>query len=150
MIALKLRALPNIGGFEREEQHVTIEKRTIANRENGLRVGRYIAVTVALLLLLDPVQVAWAETSPTAYCRQIETDDTLRSVPPSLVAVVVKLFRLEPMPVEQVRRPTYFRCSNHHVLVCNVGANLPCGKADTRGNLPPVDACLVRGSCWIA
>jgi hypothetical protein len=24
-----------------------------------------------------------------------------------------------------------FRCANHHVLVCSVGANLPCGKADT-------------------
>lgn len=93
-----------------------------------------------LLLLVAPIRTAWAEASPTEYCRQIGTDDTLRSVPPSLVPTVVKLFQLEAMSPAEVSRLSYFRCADHHVLVCTVGANLPCGKAETRRDLPGADA----------
>jgi hypothetical protein len=95
---------------------------------------------VTVLLLFSATQGAWAQTSPAEYCRQIETDDTLRAVPLSLVPAVVRLFQLEGMPVQQVQRSTYFRCAERHLLVCTVGANLACGKAETRRDLPGVVA----------
>ena len=103
-------------------------------------MGRLAGATVMALLLLAATQGARAQTSPMGYCRQIGTDDALRAVPPSLVPVVVRLFQLEAMPVEQVERSTYFRCADRHVFVCTVGANLVCGKADRRRDLSGVKA----------
>jgi hypothetical protein len=34
--------------------------------------------------------------------------------------------------------PTYYRCSHGRLLVCTVGANLNCGKADTKKHPPAV------------
>ncbi len=106
--------------------------------EDAMRGGRYL-VAVGLLVVLGQMREARA-ASPGAYCRLTGTDDALRAVPASLVPVVVRLFQLDAMPAAQVRRSTYFRCANRHVLVCNVGANLPCGKADTQRILPGADA----------
>jgi len=50
------------------------------------------------------------------------------------------LFHLEAMPPAQVERSTYFRCADGQVFVCTVGANLACGVADTRRDLPGVKA----------
>jgi hypothetical protein len=44
------------------------------------------------------------------------------------------------MPAEQVQRSTVFRCAGRKVLLCNVGANLPCGKANRSRNLPGATA----------
>ena len=95
---------------------------------------------VTLMLLAAIVQGAWAQTLPAEFCRQVGTDDTLRAVPPSLTPAVVRLFQLEAMPASAVSRSTYFRCADRKVLVCTVGANLVCGKADTRRDLPGVKA----------
>lgn len=73
-------------------------------------------------------------------CRGAETDDTQRPIPESLVPAAVRLFGLEAMPAEQVRRSTVYRCVSGRVLVCNLGANLPCGKANTSRTLPAADA----------
>lgn len=77
---------------------------------------------------------------PQALCRQLGNDDHLRPIPDSLVPDAERLFRLEAMPAEQIRRSTYFRCAEGRVLVCTVGANLPCGKANASRRLPAADA----------
>lgn len=77
--------------------------------------------------------------SPEAFCRSAGTDDTLRPIPQSLVPAAVTLFGLSAMPAEQVERGTFFRCYEGRVLVCNVGANLPCGKANTSRDLAGAD-----------
>lgn len=74
--------------------------------------------------------------SPAEVCRQLGTDDQLREIPLSLVPAAVRLFGLAAMPAEQVQRSTVFRCFEGKVLVCNYGANLPCGKANTKRDLP--------------
>jgi hypothetical protein len=99
--------------------------------------GRTVVATV---LLVAAIHGAAAQTAPADYCRQVGSDDTLRPVPPSLVPAVVRLFDLQAMPAAQVSRSTSFRCADHQVLVCTVGANLNCGKADTSRDLPGVDA----------
>ena len=61
-------------------------------------------------------------------------------IPASLVPEAVRLFGLEAMPAEEVERSTVFRCDAGRVLICNLGANLPCDKADTSRDLPAADA----------
>jgi hypothetical protein len=84
--------------------------------------------------------MAASADSPQELCRASETDDTPREIPDSLVPDSVRLFGLDAMPAEQVRRSTLYRCDAGRVLVCNLGANLPCGKANTSRDLPAADA----------
>jgi hypothetical protein len=69
--------------------------------------------------------------SPAAQCRHLGTDDRLRPLPDSLVPTAARLFDLGAMPAAQIRQSTYWRCLSGRLLLCNVGANLPCGKANT-------------------
>ncbi len=95
------------------------------------------AVAAVLVLFAAYPKPAAARTeSPAQYCRRIGTDDTVRSMPASLVPAVTAAFGLTHMPPAQVQRSTFYRCMDHQVLACWVGANLPCGKADTSRDLP--------------
>jgi hypothetical protein len=80
-----------------------------------------------------------ARGSPATLCRTLGTDDRLRPIPASLVSAAIRSFDLHTMSAVWVRRTTYFRCFERHVLICNLGANLPCGKADTSRDLPAAD-----------
>jgi hypothetical protein len=75
--------------------------------------------------------------APVAVCRSGVTDDTLMPLPPNLVPRARDLFHLA-MPDALVRRTTVYRCMNGRVLLCTAGANLVCGKANTRRDLPGV------------
>jgi hypothetical protein len=44
------------------------------------------------------------------------------------------------MPAAQIRRSTYFRCMDGRVFLCNLGANLPCGKANQSRHLAGAEA----------
>jgi len=72
---------------------------------------------------------AHAET-PAAFCARVGTDDTLRPIPAALAPAVNAAFHTA-LPTDVATRTTVFRCADRRVLVCSVGANLPCGKADT-------------------
>jgi hypothetical protein len=74
--------------------------------------------------------------SPAQYCTRVANDDTVRPIPASLVATARTLFGLQHMPPAQIRRGTVFRCADQKLLLCNYGANLPCGKANTSTSLP--------------
>jgi hypothetical protein len=50
-----------------------------------------------------------------------------------------ELFGLS-MPDDMLLRTTMARCMEGHLYMCNVGANLPCGKADVSDSLPGVAA----------
>ena len=70
-----------------------------------------------------------------AYCASVGTDDTLRTPPPSLAPAIRRLFNIRS---HYEAKAAYYRCADGAVKVCFVGANLPCGKANTRKNLPAV------------
>ncbi|MGH7111795.1 MAG: hypothetical protein ACREFK_15360 [Stellaceae bacterium] len=97
-----------------------------------------LAVAIAIGLAAGATLPA-AAASPAALCRKLGTDDHLRPIPPALVPAARRLFDLHAAPAQWVRRATVFRCFAHHVLICNLGANIPCGKADTRRDLPAAD-----------
>ncbi len=93
----------------------------------------------ATLAFLAPATAGAWTGSPSALCRRLGTSDRLQQLPPSLVAKATALFGLSAMPEEQIRRSTFFRCAGGYVLLCNVGANLPCGKANTSRHLAAAD-----------
>ena len=101
------------------------------------RVGLVAAIGIGLCGFAPPPAAA---ASPAALCRKLGTSDRLRPIPDSLVPAARRLFDLHEAPAAWIRHATLFRCYDHHVLVCNLGANLPCGKADTRRHLPAADA----------
>jgi hypothetical protein len=77
--------------------------------------------------------------SPARFCSRIVTDDVLRPIPGSLVPAAERAFGLAAMPARMIRESTFFRCFERRILLCTVGANLPCGKADTRISIPAAD-----------
>ena len=98
-----------------------------------------VACLIALMLLF--AGMVRAETAR-EYCARVGNDDTLQALPRALVPQAVRLFGLQRMPEQQVLRGTVIRCMDHAVWACNHGANLPCGKANTRDTLP------VEGAGW--
>jgi hypothetical protein len=71
--------------------------------------------------------------NPRAYCARVGTDDTLRTPPPALAGAIKRLFNVSG---RYALKTTYYRCAGGDVEVCWVGANLPCGKANTDKHLP--------------
>jgi hypothetical protein len=95
---------------------------------------------LAMVAMLATAPAGARAASPFALCHGLGTSDRLRPLPPSLTGTAIGLFGLSAMPPAQVRHTTFFRCAAGQVLLCNVGANLPCGKANTSRHLPAADA----------
>lgn len=103
------------------------------NRSYGLS-----AILLLLFAVLPPLAGLATPTpheSPRAYCADIGTDDTLRTPPPSLAPAIRRLFSIRGTLAPKA---AYYRCAEGSVKVCFVGANLPCGKANSSKNLPAV------------
>lgn len=88
-----------------------------------------LALAVAAPVALALPSGAAGET-PAETCARAGTDDSLRPIPASLAATARRLFGLDA-PDAVVARTTVFRCAGGAVLLCNTGANLPCGRANT-------------------
>jgi hypothetical protein len=73
------------------------------------------------------------DKNPRAYCTRVGTDDQVRAAPASLAADVRRLFNVDG---RFAVRSSVYRCADGAVLVCVIGANLPCGKANTAKELP--------------
>jgi len=68
-----------------------------------------------------------------AYCPGSSDRHFVQPVPAALRERVAKSFGIR---VDQARDAAAVRCVGSQLLVCWVGANLNCGKADTRRRLP--------------
>ena len=99
--------------------------------------GRALVATAAILLA-EPVAARAQDTpsDPAAICRQAGDDDRLRPIPVTLATAARRLFELRDMPEAVVQRSTVFRCMDGTVMLCNSGANLACGPADSARDLP--------------
>jgi hypothetical protein len=103
-----------------------------------VRLLRFAVIVLFASMLLVETGRAVAQSGDNP-CRSIGTDDTVRPIPQSLVPVAKRVFGLR-MEDQQVRRSTVFRCADGHILLCNYGANLPCGKANADHRLPQAEA----------
>lgn len=91
------------------------------------------ALAVLGLLLLSTMPVLAAGS---ALCQAAETDPAPKPLPQSLIAAARTSFGYTQMPADVVRRLTVFRCAAGQPLICSLGANLPCGKANRAASLP--------------
>ncbi len=97
---------------------------------------RSLSFLVLLACIMGAAQfsASAAGQSPRQYCAQIGNDDQPRPAPPSLAVCIQRLFGISG---KYALETTSYRCAGGHLMLCTVGANLSCGKADTRTALPP-------------
>lgn len=94
---------------------------------------------IAVVLLFDAFGALAVAAAPAAgeaparFCAKAGNDDTPLPVPASLGPAIQELFHVGG---KYALQSTLWRCAGGKVLLCNLGANLPCGKADTRTQLP--------------
>ncbi|MBO0733437.1 MAG: hypothetical protein J2P49_03810 [Methylocapsa sp.] len=67
-----------------------------------------------------------------SLCAHIGNDDHVRPIPAVLVPQARRLFFDHGASSNYIKETTSFRCMNGKVWLCNLGANLNCGKADSR------------------
>jgi hypothetical protein len=87
-------------------------------------------MAVAAMMPVAPWSTNARAEPPAAYCQRAGTNDTTHPIPEALVPAVNAAFGTR-MPARVAMDTTVFRCTDHRIMVCTVGANLPCGKADT-------------------
>jgi hypothetical protein len=89
-----------------------------------------------VMFLPLPAWAGLANTAPRRYCADIVNDDTVRPAPPALAGAIKRLFNIGG---KYALETTQYRCADGKVLLCAIGANLPCGKANTSTDLPGVN-----------
>ncbi len=103
-----------------------------------------ITLMRSMLCLAFALACLWAGVAragtPARHCARDGTDDAVRAIPASLALAAAAALRLHGMPEPQIERSTVYRCAEGRILVCNYGANLTCGKADTDRRLPSAAA----------
>src|SRR5579862_9785315 len=95
--------------------------------------GLLVFLSVAAIALLAANANALANEAPDQYCGRVVNDDTLRQPPEALTPTIDSLFGLSNAYPPGA---AFYRCAGGNVMVCVVGANLPCGKANTSTELP--------------
>ncbi len=78
-----------------------------------------------------------AAETPRRYCARVVNDDQLRPAVAALAAPLQHIFGIDG---KYALETSYYRCAGGHVMLCTVGANLPCGKANLSKDMPPADA----------
>jgi hypothetical protein len=90
-----------------------------------------------VLMLLIVMGAAAGPAHAEAVCQH---DDAItQPLPAALVPEAEKAFGIRTADAGWVERSTVVRCMGGKLLACNMGANLPCGKANTAASLPAGD-----------
>lgn len=95
-------------------------------------------IFAALSLILGCLTLSPAHA--TNICATHPASDASLLLPAALTQKVVKAFHLHDIKPKDVQQLTVARCMDGHIYACFVGANLPCGKADTSTNNPAITA----------
>lgn len=94
---------------------------------------RSVFILLAAALAAWSAEAAAAPADMRAACARSGNDDRMRPIDASLVAAARKMFGLSAdAPAGWIAKSTVARCMGGRVWLCNYGANIPCGKADTR------------------
>jgi hypothetical protein len=104
--------------------------------EHGVRwiIGAFVVAMVgAAAFPRASLAAPKAHETPRAYCARIRNDDALRAPPASLAPAIRRLFNMRG---PYALKSTYYRCAGGRVLVCWIGNDLPCGKANIKKRLP--------------
>jgi hypothetical protein len=106
----------------------------------SLHAGFLAAIAGAMTILAGGA--AHAQDVP-SLCARVTNDDRVRPIPITLIPAARQLFSFSASaPDPYVQKSTSFRCMEGKVWLCNTGANLVCGKADSsRTSAGAVDFC---------
>lgn len=101
--------------------------------KNPMRVPKAAAIILSAVLAVG-VSVAAARPAHAAkpYCPN-PSHRRPQKVPAKLVGRVAKALQID---AALVRGATFVRCAGPTLMACSIGANLVCGKADTRRSNP--------------
>jgi hypothetical protein len=114
---------------------------------NGLSTGVALTGSLGCLLFVTPQAAdAAARDGLFQHCASVRDDDKVRSYEPALREPTNRAFKklfpdakAEPNPSEFGTQAQY-RCMDGKVMVCFIGANLPCAKINTARGNPGADA----------
>ena len=94
-------------------------------------------VGVLMLLIVMGALLAAVPAHAASVCQH---DDAItKPLPAALVPEAASAFGIHNADAGWVERSTVVRCMDGKLLACNMGANLPCGKANTATALPAGD-----------
>jgi hypothetical protein len=116
-------------------------------RKPTVGVAAALAVTLCCLSLATwQAREAAAEEGLVQHCASVRDDDKVRGYDPSLREPTIKAFKTlapnakgEP-DSSDIETQAQYRCMDGKVMVCFVGANLPCVKINTAKDNPGADA----------
>jgi hypothetical protein len=94
-----------------------------------------------MMWVLMLLAVMCASAAVPAHAETVcQHDDAIaQPLPAALVPAAEKAFGIHNADAGWVERSTVVRCMGGKLLACNMGANLPCGKANTAASLPAGD-----------
>jgi hypothetical protein len=95
-----------------------------------MKLTTWTILLTALAALAAASPTAARSETPAAFCKRVGTNDTARPIPRDLVPAVNAVFAMH-MPARVAIDTTVYRCAQGRVMLCTVGANLPCGKANS-------------------
>ena len=96
------------------------------------RVSATAVFLFSALIVLGSAMTAHPASAARAYCPN-PAHSRPAKVPPSLVLVVAAAFNIDK---DAAPNTAFVRCAGARLMGCYVGANLDCGKANTRRMLP--------------
>lgn len=115
----------------------------------GVGLAAFVACCLSVYCLAPaPIQAKETATGKglLQHCAKVRNDDTVRGYDPSLREPTIKAFKTmfpdgkaEPDP-SSFAAEAHYRCMNARVMVCFVGANLPCVKINTAKDNPGANA----------
>jgi hypothetical protein len=128
------------------------------DRSEEMLMGKpTISVAPALAVTLYCLSIAMSQSKDAAakeglvHCASIRDDDKVRGYDPSLRERTIKAFKsLTPSTrgeadSSDIDTQARYRCMDGKVMVCFVGANLPCVKINAAKDNPGADAlCRIR------
>jgi hypothetical protein len=95
-----------------------------------LSVHAGFLIAIAGAIAISPMSPARAQGVP-SLCARERNNDRVSAIPDALVPEARRLFGFSPdTPGAYIQKGTSFRCMKGKIWLCNIGANLVCGKAN--------------------
>jgi hypothetical protein len=92
------------------------------------RRNHFFLLGAALALLVTTNALGAGAELTARYCAQSAANSGEQPIPAELAPYAAKMFDID---LELAKASSFYRCVDGGLLLCTVGANLPCGKANT-------------------
>jgi hypothetical protein len=104
------------------------------HRHSG-RNSKFVVASVAVLTMVATSAASASDDLAGKYCA-VEGASEPKPAPAELAPAIARVLDID---VTLVRLGSFYRCVSGRLLVCAVGANLPCGRANVSRSMPEAD-----------